>query len=169
MLAQGQSSSTKRGGLAVVSSGLIFRKTKQNKNLEPTVAYIKWSLDARTFLVYSKEKLFKSSDNKEHWGIFNMYDWPAHLLPNYTPGGSPEVNPLPSHWETHQQRVKQHPWKSSLVLSLCRLEITVGKATNKVDSLNSRREDLRAADAKWWHITTRNKGRMVIRYNHVQR
>ena len=34
MLAQGQSSSAKRGGLAVVSSGLIFLKTKQ-KNTTP--------------------------------------------------------------------------------------------------------------------------------------
>ena len=31
MLAQGQSSSAKRGGLAVVSSGLIFLKTKKKK------------------------------------------------------------------------------------------------------------------------------------------
>ena len=32
MLAQGQSSSAKRGGLAVVSSGLIFLKKKPPKN-----------------------------------------------------------------------------------------------------------------------------------------
>ena len=32
MLAQGQSSSAKRGGLAAVSSGLIFLKKKKKKN-----------------------------------------------------------------------------------------------------------------------------------------
>ena len=33
MLAQGQSSSAKRGGLAAVSSGLIFLKKKKNSGL----------------------------------------------------------------------------------------------------------------------------------------
>ena len=36
MLAQGQSSPAKRGGLAVVSSGLIFLKKKKNPILELT-------------------------------------------------------------------------------------------------------------------------------------
>ena len=47
MLAQGQPSSEKRGGLVVVSSGLNFLKTKQNKTRQNEwEAYFNWYLDA---------------------------------------------------------------------------------------------------------------------------
>ena len=47
MLAQGQSSSAKRGGLAVVSSGLIFLKKKKKK--------VNFSLP--TYNPFAKERL----------------------------------------------------------------------------------------------------------------
>ena len=58
MLAQGQSSSAKRGGLAVVSSGLIFLK-KQNKKNNPISKAVHKKRKLQKFLNYCMTSIYK--------------------------------------------------------------------------------------------------------------
>ena len=106
MLAQGQSSSAKRGGLAVVSSGLIFLKKKKRKNKQKNNSHILWigmgySIKGCASLCNSSStwEIYCNS-TKLLWSFLVLVNCHWYLRNKMTVSGQPIINSGQSVWKT---------------------------------------------------------------------